>query len=132
MRVLVDTSVWSLAFRKGGPADHPAVRKLAHLLDSYEDLVLIGIIEQEILQAFRSESMFRKVARNLESFPILPLERADYVAAARLHRKCASKGVTTSTADCLIAAASIRHGTLLLTADRDFEQIARHSTLKLA
>jgi len=132
MSVLVDTSVWSLALRKKGPADHPAVKKLTALLESHEDLVLVGIVQQEILQAFRSESTFRRVATHLESFPLLPMERADYVAAARIHRRCASKGVTASTVDCLIAAACIRHKAILLTTDKDFEQIASHSGLRLA
>jgi hypothetical protein len=38
LRVLVDTSVWSLALRKQGPADHPAVEKLTQLLRNGEDV----------------------------------------------------------------------------------------------
>ena len=63
--MLVDTSVWSLALRKKGPADHPDVTRLAQLLRDGEDVYLTGTILQEILQAFRSESVFRRVARYL-------------------------------------------------------------------
>ena len=132
MRVLVDTSVWSLALRKKGPVDHPAVRGLSSLLEANEDVVLTGIILQEVLQAFRSETTFRTVARHLAPFPLLRLDRADYVGAAALHRRCAGKGVAVSTADCQIAAAAIRHGCRLLTADADLERIARLSDLALA
>jgi predicted nucleic acid-binding protein len=131
MRVLVDTSVWSLSLRKGGPADNPAVHKLVRLLDGGEDVLLTGLILQEILQAFRTEAALRKVARYLEPFDLLDLDRDDYVAAARLHRKCAAKGVTASTADCQIAAAAIHKRCVLLTTDRDFERIARLSDLEL-
>ena len=132
MRVLVDTSVWSLSLRKHGPSDHPTVEQLTTLLQADEDVVLTGLILQEILQAFRSHSMFRRVARRLEPFPLLDLERRDYIAAASLHRSCAARGVSVSTADCRIAIAAIRHDCLLLSADRDFERIARFSDLRLA
>jgi len=132
MRVLVDTSVWSLALRKKGPADHPAVGRLASLLLADEDVFLTGLILQEVLQAFRSEASFRTIVRHLEAFPLLELARPDYVSAAILHRRCASRGVSVSTADCQIAIAAIRHECLLLSADRDFERIARSSDLALA
>ena len=57
MNVLVDTSVWSLLFRKTGPADHPGVRKLVKLLEAEGDVALTGVILQEILQAFRSPTV---------------------------------------------------------------------------
>jgi len=132
MRVLVDTSVWSLAMRRNGPSAHPAVEKLTSLLQENEDVVLAGPILQEILQAFRSDSSFRRVARFLEPFPLLDLNRRDFIAAASLHRNCASTGVSVSTVDCQIAIAAIRHDCLLLSADKDFVRIARLSALKLA
>lgn len=132
MRVLVDTSVWSLALRKGGPEDHPAVRKFSALLDANEDLVLTGLILQEVLQAFRSHASFRRVALHLEPFPLLQLTRDGYTQAARLHRKCASKGIAVATADCQIATAALEHDCYLLTADKNFERIARISPIRLA
>lgn len=131
MRVLVDTSVWSLALRKKGPADHPAAVRLASLLDANEDVFLIGLILQELLQAFRSETSLRTMVRHLEPFPLLEIQRADHLYAAALHRRCASRGVSASTADCQIAAAAVRHDCGLLTADKDFDRIARLSELKL-
>ena len=132
MNVLVDTSVWSLLFRKAGPADHPDVRKLVTLLEAEEDVALTGVILQEILQAFRSPAVASKVARSLEPVPLLPLDRRVFVEAAALKRRCASRGISTSTVDCQIAQAAIAHDCWLLTADRDFERIAAVSTLKLA
>jgi predicted nucleic acid-binding protein len=132
VRVLVDTSVWSYAFRKAGPADHPAVKKLSLLLEEGEDIALTGTILQEILQAFRHAATRRTVSEHLEAVPIIPLDRDDYVAAAALHRRCAAKGIAASTVDCQIAQAAIKAGYLLLTADEDFKFIARHTSLKLA
>ena len=131
MNILVDTSVWSLALRKNGPAEHPAVKKLATLLKRNEDIVLIGVVLQEILQAFRHESTFKKVARYLAPVALLPLGRNTFGAAATLHRKCAAHGVSATTIDCLIAAAAVEHQCGLLTADNDFAHIARHIKLEL-
>ena len=131
MRVLVDTSVWSLALRRKGPADHPAVAKLGGLLHAGEDVFVCGLVLQEVLQAFRSESAFGTVRRHFDAFPLLPLARRDFVEAASLHRRCAATGVVASTTDCQIATAAIRHRCLLLTADRDFERMATVSPLEL-
>jgi predicted nucleic acid-binding protein len=131
LTVLVDTSVWSLALPKKGPVDHPAVKRLASFLEANESLVLTGLILQEVLQAFRSDASFRTVARHLEAFPILPLERADFVRAAELHRRCAARGIAASTVDCQIAISAMRHDCGLLTADTDFERIASLSDLSL-
>lgn len=132
MRALVDTSVWSLAFRKRGPAAHPAVEKLNLLLSEGEDVFLCGVVLQEILQAFRSDSAFRRVEKLLEPFELLDVQRCDHIEAARLHRTCASSGVTAGTVDCLIAQLAIRHDCQLLTTDHDFEHMAPLCELKLA
>lgn len=131
MRVLVDTSVWSLALRKQGPGDHPAVRKLTVLLKAHEDVVLMGLVLQEILQGLRTEEAFRRVSGDLNSFPLLELVREDFVEAARLHRRCAARGVGASTVDCLIAVAAIRHDCVLLTTDSAFNRIAGQCPLQL-
>ena len=60
MTVLVDTSVWSLSLRKDGPANHPAAKKLQSLLLDTQNIVLIGIILQEILQGFKHEGAYTK------------------------------------------------------------------------
>lgn len=131
MRVLVDTSVWSLSFRKRGPADHPAVRRLGLYLQEDRHVVLTGLILQEILQAFRSDTAFRRLVDYLEGFPLLEMPRANYVAAAELHRRCASRGISTSTADCQIAASALAHDCALLTTDTDFQRIAEVCQLDL-
>lgn len=131
MRVLVDTSVWSLALRRDGSADHPAVLRLQELLDSGEDLFLTGLILQEILQAPRSDAAASQIAGFLEPFPLLPLEPEVCLAAARLFRRCKDQGLGASTIDCHIAASAIESGCHLLTTDRDFERMVRASPLQL-
>jgi predicted nucleic acid-binding protein len=132
VRVVVDTSVWSLALRRHGPADHPAVSRLQAFLSSGEDLFLTGMILQEILQAFRSETMAAQIAEYLEPFPLLPIEPDVCLAAARLFRQCREHGLGVSTIDCHIAASAIENRCQLLTTDRDFERMVRISQLQLA
>jgi predicted nucleic acid-binding protein len=131
VRVLVDTSVWSLALRRKGPLNHPKVDAFSALLRDGEAIVLVGIILQEILQAFRDEATVRRVAEYLDDVPLLDLNRGAFRVAARIHRQCAAIGVSVSTADCQIAAAALSHRCALLTADRDFERIARVVPLRL-
>lgn len=53
MTLLVDTSVWSLAFRRDGEVDRPEVEALRMALLAGERLVTTGVIVQELLQGFR-------------------------------------------------------------------------------
>jgi predicted nucleic acid-binding protein len=74
----------------------------------------------------------RASKNNVAPIPVLVLDRSDYLAAARLHRRCAARGLSASTVDCQIAQAAIAHGCILLTADADFrfiEKVAPHLRL---
>ena len=99
VRVLVDTSVWSQALRKGSENVEPAVQRLRELLQEGRRPSSQGLILQEVLQGFRDDAMFRTVARRLEAFPLLQLDRAHYVASAQLRRVCAATGIAASTGD---------------------------------
>ena len=131
MKVLVDTSVWSLVMRKRGPEGHPQAEKLTRLIADQEEVAITGSILQEILQAFRSEATVERVERYLTPFPLLALDRATSIEGANLHRRCAAKGTSASTIDCQIAAAALLHQHALLSADADFERIARVCDLVL-
>lgn len=131
MSILVDTSVWSHALRRGSPSSDPQVARLASLLRQKQPILLLGIILQEILQGIKDESRFEMIRRHLESFPLLTLSRQDYVAASKLVNACRSKGIQVSTVDAQIAAVCNEHGYELLTCDRDFQQIATVCPLRL-
>jgi predicted nucleic acid-binding protein len=130
VKILVDTSVWSLALRREPLVEHPAVRRLQAVLGK-ADVVLTGLVLQEVLQAFRVEATVRRVARRLSVFPLLQLDRRHYESAATIHRACASRGIAAATSDCQIASAAIAHGCALLSADEDFSRIAKHTALRL-
>jgi len=114
-----------LSLRTDGPANHPAVEKLQSVLLDTQNIVLIGIVLQEILQGFKHEGTFTKVTTYLDAFPLLSLSRRDFVAAAKLRRQAAAQGLTLSTPDCQIAAAASQHHCNLLTLPIRF--VANHA-----
>jgi predicted nucleic acid-binding protein len=79
----------------------------------------------------RNDSTVAEVTRQLEPYPLLEVDRETCTEAARLHRRCASKGIAASTIDCQIVATALRHDYALLSADGDFELIARVCDLEL-
>jgi predicted nucleic acid-binding protein len=129
--ILVDTSVWSLALRRDRVPGSREVEALSAAIER-GDACLTGTILQEVLQGFPDASRTRRLVDYLAPFPLLALHRGDYVYAAEIRNKCRVKGVGVSTIDAQIAAAAIDHTCTLLTADRDFEAIARHFPLRLA
>ena len=131
MSVLVDTSVWSLALRRDAPTPAREVDALASAVER-GDVCLTGAILQEVLQGFPSLERTRRLVSYLAPFPLLDVHRGDFVLAAEIRNKCRAKGLAVTTIDAQIAAAAINHRCPLLTADRDFEAIARHFPLRLA
>jgi predicted nucleic acid-binding protein len=132
VNLVVDTSVWSLILRRPqADGTHPLVQAFRAHLEADDGILLIGTILQELLDGLREKKDFDRLKRLLDPFPLLPLERDTYIAAAALRQHCRTKGVQATAGDCLIAAACIEHGFPLLTADRDFFHIAKHSELVL-
>lgn len=124
MKIIVDTSVWSLALRRPAPAGHPKVQKLEELIQIGEGITLLGIIVTELLQGVRDKGRFQELKGALEPFPLIEPFRDDYLYAAELANQCLAKGIQASTIDFLIAAAAIRHEASLMTTDQDFGHIA--------
>lgn len=131
MNFLVDTSVWSLAFRRDVDASEPEVRQLKGALLGSNVVVTTGLVLQELLQGFSGP---RAQALIVERFAVLPLlqpDREDHIGAAALRNRCRRGGVQIGTIDALLAQLCIRHDLMLLTTDRDFTHAARHCPLRV-
>jgi predicted nucleic acid-binding protein len=63
--------------------------------------------------------------------PLLVPDRRDHVDAAELRNKCRRAGIQIGTIDALLAQLCLRHNLTMLTADKVFYDIARHSSLRL-
>ncbi len=130
MKVIVDTSIWSLALRRGKQSAFPSIQELRNLIQDHR-VQMIGPIRQEILSGIRSESQFKKLQKHLESFPDLPILTEDHVTAATFFNLCHSKGVQGSNTDFLICSVAIRNKFSIYSTDKDFELFARHLPILL-
>ncbi|MEE2900347.1 MAG: PIN domain-containing protein [Gemmatimonadota bacterium] len=124
MRLLVDTSVWSLAFRANAPSTLPKIRRLAQALRDGESVFTTGLILQELLQGFPDTQAREQVLERMAVLPHVVPDRADYVAAAELRASLSSEGVRLGTIDALLAQLCLRHHLTLLTTDLAFNRVA--------
>ncbi len=132
MKLLVDTSVWSLAFRRDSPADTTEVNILVRALEGEGEVYASGVILQELLQGFSGPKSAELIVERFTALPLLVPETIDHVKAAALRNHCRRQGVQVGTIDALIAQLAIRYELQLLTADQDFRHVAEHAPLKLA
>lgn len=130
MNVLVDTSVWSLAFRRDAPRGTAEEQELRELVGEGRVLML-GAIRQELLSGIRRAEQFKRVQERLRAFPDLPLSEADYEEAASCFNRCRSRGVEGSNTDFLMCAVALRRRAAILTMDGDFPRLARILKVKL-
>jgi len=123
MKVLVDTSVWSLALRRRAP-DHPAVDELRRLIANGR-AAMVGPIRQEVLSGIREKVAFDRLRDHLGAFPDEPLASADFERAAECFNVCRARGLQGSNTDFLLCAVSERHRLPILTTDEDFSRYSR-------
>jgi predicted nucleic acid-binding protein len=134
VNVLVDTSIWSLAFRKPSgtisPHEKAFVSTLAKLIDELR-AVLIGPIRQEILSGIADEKQFASLQEKLSAFDDLPITMQDYESAAAFYNICRKAGIQGSHIDFLICAVASRNELLIFTRDRDFDTYSKFLDIEL-
>jgi len=128
MKVLVDTSVWSLALRRQEPND--ISQKLMNLIVTSQ-VVLIGPVRQELLSGISDKKVFDNLKSKLESFDDMPVKTLDHETAAEFFNICRSNGVQGSHTDFLICAVAVNNGLHIFTTDKDFEIFAEHLPIRL-
>ena len=130
--VLVDTSVWSLAFRKKHPDsnDKKLIEYLTFLIRN-RYAVMIGPIRQEILSGISGESTFRKLKEALKAFPDFEITTDDYGQAAAYYNICRSNGIQGSHIDYLICSVAHNNDFLIFTLDKDFKNYRNYIDIEL-
>ena len=131
MTLFVDTSVWSLAFRRDAASPAPEVRALRDALEGGETIVTTGLILQELLQGFAGPRARKDIIDRFTALPLLTPDRQDHIEAAELRNRCRRAGVQIGTIDALLAQLCIRHELTLLTTDNDFIRAASHCPLRV-
>ncbi len=121
MRLLVDTSVWSLALRRKEAAGFsPEEQKLkAELTQAIQDgrVAMIGLIRQELLSGIKEQTQFEKVKSALAPFVDERIDTADYEYAAQLYNECRNRGFEAGPVDMLICAVATRRHWQVLSND---------------
>ncbi|MEK7423473.1 MAG: PIN domain nuclease [Actinomycetota bacterium] len=129
--ILVDSSVWVEFDRASGSASDE--RLTALIAGGGLDVACTEPVLMEVIAGARDARRERDLSRLLTSFTWLPFDAVtDFDGAARIYRSCRAAGITPrGLIDCMIVNVALRTGALLLTADRDFEQIAAVVPLQL-
>jgi predicted nucleic acid-binding protein len=129
--LFVDTSVWSLAFRRDQVSTALEVRVLRDALEGGESIVVTGLVLQELLQGFSGPKARKDIIDRFAALPLLAPNRQDHIDAAELRNRCRRAGLQIGTIDAVIAQLCIRHDLMLLTTDNDFVLAARHCALRV-
>ena len=131
MTLFVDTSVWSLAFRRDSDSSTPEVLALRQAIERGDTIVTTGLILQELLQGFSGPRARKDLIDRFSALPFLSPDRQDHIAAAELRNRSRRAGIQVGTIDALLAQLCIRHTLTLLTTDKDFSHVASRFPLRL-
>lgn len=128
MKILVDTSVWSLMLRRKHTSlnseESGFVRELQDAVND-DRARLIGPIRQELLSGIKMETQFQQVRLKLAVFDDEKLTTDDYERAAIAANQCARAGVATTSIDLLICSVALHRGWPIFTTDKGFRQLQR-------
>lgn len=132
--ILLDTSVVSAVLRRkrrSGQEEETA-RRVAALLEGDEQVVLPGIVLQEVLSGVADRAQHQKLLDGVRhSFPVALATEGDHLKAADLSNAAAREGIALATPDALIAAQAVNRRARLFTTDGDFLRLAAVAPLRL-
>ena len=128
--VIVDTCIWSLAFRSKTSRNQKVTEELTSLIKENR-VKIIGLIRQEILSGYSDIARYEKLRDKLRAFPNEQVIDVDYESAAEYSNICRRKGIQGSHADFLICAVSIRLKMEIYTSDKDFHHYLKYLPISL-
>ena len=128
--VLIDTCMWSLAFRGKKPKEAKVAAEIAILIDENR-AKMIGLIRQEVLSGYSNLKSYQNLKEKLSYFPNEPTIDTDYEVAAEYSNLCRRNGIQGSHADFLICAVAIRTNMAIYSNDKDFRHYSKHLDLEL-
>ena len=130
MKVIVDTSVWSLALRRSTTIASAETIELKKLIQN-QSVVMLGCIRQELLSGIRELAWYEPLRERLSAFPNQILNENCYELAAKMFNECRAKGVQGSNTDFLICAAAQLNQLAIYTTDQDFKHYQKILSISL-
>ena len=132
MKVLVDTSVWSLALRKKTPTENEIkiINELKELIHELR-VVIIGPIRQELLSGISDELRFNTLKEKMRSFEDIDILSHEYENAGKIYNDCRKKGIQGSQVDYLICSVARSNNLSIFTTDKDFENYRKIIKFKI-
>ena len=127
--VIVDTSVW-IDFFNGRLTAH--VKLLFGLMDT--DLIIVPpVILQEVLQGINNKEMIHIVEEIFMGYHFIAYDSYEIAFnSAELYRSLRQKRVAIrSSNDAVITILCMQNKAMLLHNDKDFNNIAKHTSLKI-
>lgn len=131
MSLLVDTSVWSLAFRRDTEVVVPEVKTLRHALEGADQVFTTGLVLQELLQGFAGPKSRAQLIERFAALGFLQPDREDHIEAAAVRNSCRRHGVQIGTIDAVLIQLCLKHDLVLLSSDNDFLSAAKHIKFRL-
>jgi predicted nucleic acid-binding protein len=126
---VVDTSIWVNYYDSIKDEKSEIVNKL---IDA-DEIVILPIILQETLQGIKVDKIFELTKELLLSYQYISINPIySAIRSAELYRFLRKKGITINKPnDCLIAAICIENDIPIFHNDKDFDNIAKHTSLKI-
>lgn len=131
MSLLVDTSVWSLAFRRDAASDLAEVITLQRALEGADQVFTTGLVLQELLQGFSGPKSRSQLVDRFSALAFLQPDREDHIEAAEVRNSCRRGGVQIGTIDAILIQLCVKHDLVLLSSDNDFRSALKHIKFRL-
>jgi hypothetical protein len=101
VKLLVDTSVWSLALRRKNTASlSPDEQQLkAELVQAIQDgrVAMLGLLRRELLSGIQENAQVDKLRAALDPYLDEPINTNDHLYAARVYNECRNQGEASRT-----------------------------------
>jgi len=126
---IIDTSIWIEFLRSVENERSILVNRLIDL----NEIILLPVILQETLQGIKNDGLYQPTKEAFLSYHFLETDPIYFaIRSAELYRFLRQKGITISKPnDCLIAAICIDNKIPLFHNDKDFDNIAKYTSLKI-
>lgn len=118
--IVLDTGILSAVLRRTrrGPREERISSHLeALVLAAGEDLVVPGVVYQELMAGIRGPARLRRIEERVLGFPIHLADLEDHRAASLFLTRCVSAGIAATHFDCLIGSMAVNRQARLWTTD---------------